>query len=337
MAFSQDTVKKFAWSDEVKTVVFAIFGWHTACTARFSDVVYQPEKLERGIDMRVLICFNGSRASRDALADLHFAGLPVETEAHLITVIEPWLTPKTADEAQEISAEGMAILQENFKDWSVTAHIAEGSPPREILSVAERLKPDLIVLGEPPQQIDHSKMFLGQTSQIVLTESSCSVRIARRSDSENQPDKIVVGFNGSPTAMLAVDSIISRSWRRDAHVKLLAVADSSVLASIGRFTPQMSDSAVEEKLAHQWAETLAGVALANLKDAGIEASLQVAFGNPKEIIAKEAEQWRANSIFVGPHCALNSFERFLIGSVSAALAARANCSVEIVRQAPALV
>lgn len=285
--------------------------------------------------MRVLIGFNGSRASRDALEDLKYAGLPDETEAHIFTVAESWLSPKTLEEARKIADEGARLVSKDFATWKVSANTTEGSPPREILSAAENFNPDLIVLGEPQQQTDHNNMFLGQTSQIVLTESSCSVRIARRSTADKDSrERVTVGFNGSPAAMLAVDSIVSRNWRPAAEVKLIAVADSSVLGSIGRFTPQMTDSVIEEKFAHQWAETLADVALEKLKKAGIKASLQVAFGNPKEIIAKEAERWAATSIFVGPHCSLNSYERFLIGSVSASLAARAHCSVEIVRLSP---
>jgi nucleotide-binding universal stress UspA family protein len=281
--------------------------------------------------MRVLIGFNGSRASRDALDDLRYAGLPDEAEVHILTVAESWLSPKTLNEARLVSEEGASIVTSRFRKWKVSSNATKGSPPRELLSQAENLRPDLIVLGESPQQTDHHSMFLGQTSQIVLTESSCSVRIARKSTPDEESERILVGFNGSPAAMLAVDSVVSRSWHPSAEVKLIAVADSSVLGSIGRFTPQMTDSVIEEKFAHQWAETLADVALGKLKQAGIRASLQVAFGHPKEIISNEAERWNANSIFVGPHCSLNSYERFLIGSVSAALAARANCSVEIVR------
>lgn len=283
--------------------------------------------------MRVLIGFNGSRASRDALADLKYAGLADDTEIHLLSVAESWLSPKTLDEAGLVAEEGAGIVRNNSRTWKVSASAAKGSPPREILSAAEGLNADLIVLGEPPQQTDRHNMFLGQTSQIVLTESSCSVRIARRT-ANDEGERIVVGFNGSPAAMLAVDSIVSRSWHPAAEVKLLAVADSSVLGSIGRFTPQMTDSVIEEQFAQQWAESLAKVALGKLKQAGIRASLQVAFGHPKDIIPKEAERWGATSIFAGPHCSLNSYERFLIGSVSAALAARANCSVEIVRPSP---
>lgn len=59
---------------------------------------------------------------------------------------------------------------------------------------------------------------------------------------------------------------------------------------------------------------------------------KVGTGNPKEIVTKMAEEWHADSIFVGPNHLGTSFERCLLGSVSEAIAARAHCSVEVVRK-----
>lgn len=53
---------------------------------------------------------------------------------------------------------------------------------------------------------------------------------------------------------------------------------------------------------------------------------------PKDTIIENAEGWNTDSIFVGPHFSGNSFQRFLLGSVSAAVAARAHCSGEVVRK-----
>jgi len=54
-------------------------------------------------------------------------------------------------------------------------------------------------------------------------------------------------------------------------------------------------------------------------------------GDPKQELPKAAEDWHADCIFVGSVGFNNRFERFLLGSVSAAVAARAHCSVEVVR------
>ena len=49
------------------------------------------------------------------------------------------------------------------------------------------------------------------------------------------------------------------------------------------------------------------------------------------VIIREAERWSADCIFVGAK-GQSAIERFLLGSVSASVAARAPCSVEVVRQ-----
>jgi nucleotide-binding universal stress UspA family protein len=228
-------------------------------------------------------------------------------------------------------AEAGRLALADMAEWKVTATAAEGSPGREILAFADEFAPDLIVLGEPASARTHEHRFLGQTSQIVLTEADCTVRIARPSKPAGKHERILVGFNGSPAAFNVIDALVSRNWPAGTEVMLLAVADSSVLATIGRFTPQMTDATVESRFALQWAETLADGALLKLERAGLRSRLAVKFGHPKDVLAHEAAAWEASSIFVGPHCALNSYERFLIGSVSASLAAQASCSVEVVR------
>lgn len=53
-------------------------------------------------------------------------------------------------------------------------------------------------------------------------------------------------------------------------------------------------------------------------------------GKPKSVILKEAETFGADLIIVGSH-GHGIIERFLLGSVSLAVALHAKCSVEIVR------
>jgi nucleotide-binding universal stress UspA family protein len=282
--------------------------------------------------MRILIGYNGSEASIAALADLEFAGLPDETEAVVLTVTEADNTPKNIDEARRISSAAAAKIRNWFPKWSVFEETASGSPAREILAHSKIFKPDLIVVGEPRHDLGEHNMFIGHTSQVLLTESECTVRIARNiAPINSRPGRKIVGFDGSVGSLRAVESIALRKWPPGTEVRLLAVADSSVLDSIGRFTPQMKGAAVETKFASQWAETLAATSSDNLKRAGISSSVEVRLGHPKDVIIKEAESWNADTIFVGPNCSGRPFERCMIGSTSAAVAARANCSVEVVR------
>jgi nucleotide-binding universal stress UspA family protein len=52
--------------------------------------------------------------------------------------------------------------------------------------------------------------------------------------------------------------------------------------------------------------------------------------DPKRLLISEAESWGADCIFVGAK-GMGRVERFLTGSVSSAVAARAHCSVEVAR------
>jgi len=282
--------------------------------------------------MRILVGYNGSDPSLAALYDLRHAGLPDDTEVMLMTVAETWPSPENEEKAKETASHGAAIIESHYPNWSVSSRTATGSPAREILAYAEEYDPHLIVVGEPRHGLSERNIFIGTTSHTLLTEAQCSVRIARgRSEEAPHPDKIIVGFDGSAASARAVKCIGKRSWSTGTCVRLLSVADSTVLYSIGRFTPQMADVSVQTKFASQWAQSLAASSKEGLSKAGICSSIELKLGHAKDVIIEEAEEWDADTIFMGPHSSGNSFERFLIGSVSAAVAARAHCSVEVVR------
>jgi nucleotide-binding universal stress UspA family protein len=71
-------------------------------------------------------------------------------------------------------------------------------------------------------------------------------------------------------------------------------------------------------------------AVEKLRLAGLRTSVVVREEEPKALLLNEAEGWNADCVFVGARGA-GKVERFLIGSVSSAIAARAHCSVEVVR------
>src|SRR5262249_34217112 len=58
---------------------------------------------------------------------------------------------------------------------------------------------------------------------------------------------------------------------------------------------------------------------------------EVANGSAKDVILDEAEKWGADLIVLGSH-GYKGWRRFLLGSVSHAVATHARCSVEIVRR-----
>jgi nucleotide-binding universal stress UspA family protein len=67
-----------------------------------------------------------------------------------------------------------------------------------------------------------------------------------------------------------------------------------------------------------------------LRSAGFDASTSVREGDPKMVILDCATEWRTDLIVVGSH-GRKGLTRFVLGSVSEAVARHAHCSVEIVR------
>lgn len=282
--------------------------------------------------MRILIGYNGTDAAKAAMADLATAGLPEGTEALIMTVAELCARPENPEEARRLASEALELMRNRFPKWLIAAETASGSAGRELLAKAETFHPDMIVVGEGRQSNREHTMFLGQVSNLVLTEADCTVRISREHEKvTDRGPQLLIGYDGSPGAEAAVNLIAQRSWPQGTSATLLAVADSGVVGSIGRFVPQMKDAVIETKFVSQWGHTLAAEALATLTEAGIKASVEIVMGNAKTTIVDRADSLNADCIFVGPHCAGNSFERFLLGSVSSTVAARAHCTVEVVR------
>ncbi|MGD9563057.1 MAG: universal stress protein [Pyrinomonadaceae bacterium] len=311
--------------------------------------------------MKILIAYDGSQCSEAALDDLVRAGLPESCDAVVVSVAEVWLPPPngTGDvtginldeesermiqrhyekdkrkvaEAATLANQAKERLQRMFPKWRVGVEATYGSPAWAILEHAGEFKPDLIVVGSHGRAAI-SRFFLGSISQKVLTEADCSVRVARgRIEVDPTPVRIVIGFDGSKGAQAAVDAVASRSWRDYSEIRLVAATEDLTPSAVGRFIPPVTHMVEEvNETEREWIEKLAESALKKLRTKNISASLHVHPGNPKNILVEETEKWNADCIFVGANAFGSRLERFLLGSTSAAVAARAHCSVEVVRR-----
>lgn len=311
--------------------------------------------------MKILIGYDGSQTADAALDDLKLAGLPDDTEVSVLTVAEVWLPPENAAEnasetepnpyleqltekhrqkgkkavaeAEVLARHAGGRLQKMFPAWRVKAEATYGSPAWEMIAKSNELKADLIVVGSHGRTA-LGRFFLGSISQKVLTEAHMSVRVARgRVEVDPVPSRIVIGFDGSPGAKAAVEQVAARSWREMSEVRLVMVTNPVAPSGIGRFVPPIA-GLVEEELSgeREWVEKLAEDCLELLNSKNIKAKLCIHAGNPKAVLVEEAERWHADSIFVGANAFGSRLERFLLGSTSAAVAARAHCTVEVVRR-----
>jgi nucleotide-binding universal stress UspA family protein len=171
-------------------------------------------------------------------------------------------------------------------------------------------------------------------SQSVVNTAKCSVRIARgRLDEPGLPVRILIGIDASEASREAVREVARRQWPTGTEVKLVAVDDPMTPTLIGRLIPAVARTVNEsnrEEL-RSTEEELEQCALLLNGDA-LTVSTIIRDGEAKRLLVQLSEEWRADCLFVGATGVRNRLERFVLGSTSAAVAAEAHCSVEIVKQ-----
>lgn len=137
--------------------------------------------------------------------------------------------------------------------------------------------------------------------------------------------KILIGVEESDFSQVAVEEIARRAWEPGTTVKILSVIDQSYEPA--HDDPKRGNS---YKIARAAIDRAIQVLRASKNQFEIVSEIQE--GSPKQVILDEAEAWGAELIVVGSH-GRRGLDRFLLGSVSQAVALHAKCSVHIVRAA----
>ncbi len=301
--------------------------------------------------MRILVGYDGSKAADRALQGLAHAGLPARAEAWVMAAVAPW--PEAASEAwawgqygayageimedaikgaQGLADKAVRKLRAGFPAWKVEGGTSVGSPAQVLLDKADDWKPDLIVVGSHGRS-GLGRLVLGSVSLRVLHHGKTDVRISRSRTGRRKaaPVRILLGMDGSTGSERALAAILARPWPEKTAIRVLAVVNwrdfpSPMLKAGSRPASEKARGDLRT-----WIEEKVESAAERLGRKGLEASQDVLLGDPRRVIPREAGTWKADCVFVGSR-GLNAVDRFLIGSVSSAVAARAPCSVEVVRK-----
>lgn len=311
---------------------------------------------------KILIGYDGSECAEAAMDDLAFAGLPPDADATIVSVKETWLPPpppssyeiveesmaasasngsvcveavqaQPVGEATSLARQARERLVRKFPGWIVSTQSSYGSPASEIIRIADEWKPDLIVVGSHGRSA-FGRLMLGSVSQKVLTEAHCSVRVGRgRIEIEEPTVRLLIGVDGSSGAASAVRSVIERNWPKGTEARVVIVDEPLTTTTIGQLLPPVKKWVQEvNREDRNWMAQIIEIAAERLEQTGLIVSSEIGEGDPKATLVKIAQEWRATCIFVGSTGLSNRFERFMLGSISASVAARAHCSVEVVRE-----
>jgi nucleotide-binding universal stress UspA family protein len=196
-----------------------------------------------------------------------------------------------------------------------------------IIEKADEWEADLIVVGSHGRTA-LGQFFFGSVSQKVLHEARRSVRVARgRIEEPDTPIRLIIGVDGSKGAEAAAGAVAARKWPAGSEARIVnATWEAPQLTSRRMVGPIIAWIDQEKARVKKMIDEAVG----KLSAAGLKTDVVMKVEEPKRLLIAEAESWGADCIFVGAR-GMGRIERFMLGSVSSAVAARAHCSVEVVR------
>ena len=290
---------------------------------------------------KVIVAYDGSECADAAIDDLWNAGLPRDTQFKVLTVVEHWLPPPSGlevlehidygDEYTALVEKAVDRLRSMRSNWEVGAELCAGSPATAIIEKSDEWKPDLLIVGSHGRSA-LGRIFFGSVSHKLSHEAHCSVRVSRgRVKERGAPVRLIVGVDGSNGAELAVRSVLSREWPKGSEARVVNAS-----WTVPSLSPPLASSAsgpILDWFVEENARVKKAVddAVARLRKIGLKSEAIIEDGIPKDVLVNVADNWRADNIFLGAR-GRGRLERFLIGSVSSAVVARAHCSVEVSRE-----
>ncbi len=309
--------------------------------------------------MKIVIGYDGSNAANESLKNLANAGLPPGAQVRIVRAVVPLLPleslapvgdgitwyadaykdavanhEKTVAHAKMQAQDAVKLLKGMFPSWKITTVVTEEVPAKAILEAAEIWKADLIIVGSSGWN-EITKVVIGSVADKVLSHAHCTVRLAKKGAGyKPHAPKLLIAFDGSAYALEAVRQISSRSWPKGTEARILAVSEFQL--RMGDITLALAKTMGTKKgpaSPWPWMDMKLAKAVVTLQKAGIKADAALIIDEPRRAILSQARKFKADTIVMGTH-GLTGLKRFLLGSVSASVAAHAPCTVEVVRGKP---
>jgi nucleotide-binding universal stress UspA family protein len=224
----------------------------------------------------------------------------------------------------------------------VSTCVVKGNTKEAIIDEAHSFGADLIMIGTHGYNA-MERMWLGSVSRTVSAHAGCSVVIVRAdpgAKSSAGAMKLLVAIDGSRFSDAAVAEVASRHWPDGSEVRLITAIHLPFVPTPETWALSEDYYARAEKENRDQAEAALSRAIETIvqSNSGRTVPLtchgEAVLGHPEEVILSMAQEWGADLILLGSH-GHRALERFLLGSVSQAVAWHAPCSVEIVRSEPA--
>lgn len=302
--------------------------------------------------MRVLIAYDGTAGADDAVGDLARAGLPARGEARVLTISDallPKLVPAPVargtdddraaqrvawvlENVRAVNERGVAQVARRLPGWVVHGFSRSGSAASTLLLHADAWNADLVVVGSRGRA-RVARMLLGSVARKVVADAHCSVRVARTSArAYGAPVRILVGHDGRDGGRDALRAAAARAWPNGSAIVVVAVHAPAAVTMFANEVPwEVPWPVPVEPSDRGTLRSIVESDAAACRRDDLPVTAEIRMGDPVATLLREARSGTVDAIFVGA-TGTNRLERFLIGSVAAAVSDRARCSVEVVRR-----
>jgi len=228
----------------------------------------------------------------------------------------------------EMQREEMAAQIERLKiDVPMHTTVASGAAYRVISDVAEKVNADLVVVGASDR--GRFSKFLGTTADRLLRSVNTPVMVVR-GDWVFPPEKVLAPVDFSLLAADAMECGLAFLLQASAsapHVEVFFAVSEMQRTLAAPFSAEQIERMAERELDRFADEHLVSASFAH--------SSRVAIGSPAVEILKEIGRFGADLIVIGTH-GHGGVTRALLGSVTRAVAAEADCPVLVISPETAL-
>lgn len=290
--------------------------------------------------MKVLVAIDNSQSSNAILDAVLTATWPAATTFCVLNVTDLQRFERLPALIEDAERDGYHITETfarriNAAGYEAFPVTSPGHPRAEISCYAKEWGADLILVGSHGHGAV-GRFLLGSVAQAVLRTAPCSVEIVRPT-SHLSPFKALCATDGSDCSITAARMIAEQPWPKESIFKILSAEELMTAsnqmdaASLAAVYP----ASLLEELVTQ-AQDWARLAVSRTKDIFNRAGLRTVeedaspVGDPRAVILDVAKAWGAQLIVLGSH-GRRGIDRFLMGSVSEAVAIHANCSVRVIR------
>ena len=290
--------------------------------------------------MRVLVAIDGSPISQSVVDEVAARPWPEHTDVHVLLVVDALLFTKSPALVRATSQGAQAIVdkvaqQLRSTKMEISKSVIEGNPANAIVDTAGKWKADFVIVGSHGAG-RIGRFLLGSTAHAVVRKAPCSVEIIRRSAMDQKSKsahglRVLLATDGSDYSAAAVQSVAERPWPPQTELRVISVPEFIVPPLETTYVSPEFWGSPRETSINDAKEAVAS-ALKILKGTQFktDGNVPLALDAPKGVILDEAKNWNASLIVVGSH-GRRGFDRFVMGSVSEAVAMHAHCSVEVIR------